>query len=107
MPLDLTPDLLRALQDPQVGEALRQHLKPAVVEALAERDADVWLPARDAARYLYGRDAKEEAFRRLRERHPGLDRLSIGEGKLRRWKRADLDVFLASNPRISRRSATP
>ena len=103
MPLDLAAELAQALQDPRVVTALAEQFRPVVREALAEQQADTWLSAKQAAPYLYGIEGAAERFRKLRERHPDLDRLSVGEGKMRRWKRADLDVFLASNPRAQRR----
>jgi hypothetical protein len=99
MLLDLCAELRAALTHPET----RQAFKALVIEALAQRDADAWLSAREAARYVYGCDDRDDAFRRLRARHPELDRLSSGTNKLRRWKRADLDRFIASNPRIERR----
>jgi len=62
------------------------------------------LTAHQAAKYLYGSDGKVEAFRKLRLRHRQLDQCSVGRLKLRRWKRADLDAFLASNPRFRRQA---
>lgn len=103
MPLDLAAELAQALQDPRVATALAEHVRPVVREALADHAADSWLSAKQAAAYLYGRDGAEERFRKLRTRHAEIDRLSVGEGKLRRWKRADLDAFLASNSRAERR----
>ncbi len=102
MPLDLAAELAQALQDPRVGSALAQYIQPMVAKVLADREADAWLSAQQAARYVYGSDGKTEAFRKLRERHPQLDQISLGTGKLRRWKRADLDGFLQSNPRLRR-----
>ena len=97
MAIDLTDELVAALCHPKVGAALEQRFKSVLAEALGEQNraqADQWLSAKEAARYLYGADGKEEAFRALRNRHPELDRLSNGRnGKLRRWKRSDLDQF--------------
>lgn len=107
MALDLTSEFRAALLDPEVRRVFGQELiKPAVAEALAEAAADTWLSAREAAAYLYGRAGSEEPFRKLRERHPDLDRLSVCAGKMRRWKRADLDRFLLSNPRAQRRRSS-
>jgi hypothetical protein len=105
MPLDLAAELAQALQDPRVGSALAEHIRPVVRGVLAEREADVWLTARESATYLYGCEGREDAFRKLRERHPDLDRLSVGKSRLRRWKRADLDKFLSGDPRSQRRRA--
>jgi hypothetical protein len=104
MAIDLAAEVRAALLDPEIRRVYQQEvIKPAVAAALADAAADSWLSAKHAAAYLYGRDGTEERFRKLRERHPELDRLSVGEGKMRRWKRADLDTFLASNPRAQRR----
>ena len=46
-----------------------------------------------------------QVLAQLRERHPELDRLSVGKSRLRRWKRADLDKFLSGDPRSPRRRA--
>lgn len=103
MHVDLAGVLAEALQDARVVLALAQHLKPAIREALTEQAADSWLTAAQASRYLYGDDGCAEAFRKLRGRHPELDRLSHGSGKLRRWRRSDLDTFMRGNLRAQRR----
>ncbi len=82
---------------------MAQHLRPVVREVLDEREADRWLSAADAARYVYGCAGREDAFRKLRGRNATLDAMSQGRGRLRRWKRADLDRFLAENRRIERK----
>lgn len=91
--IDLADELRRALKDPDVGAALAQHLKPVVLEALAERDADCYMSAKQAARFVYGVAGKEQAFAKMRSRHPGLDALSLGIGKFRRWQRSSLAEF--------------
>lgn len=88
--IDLTDDLCRALRDPGVGAALAQHLKPVVLQALAEREADGFLSHKQAARFVYGCDGKDAAFAKMRRRYPELDAVSIGTGKRRRWRRSDL-----------------
>lgn len=90
MPLDLAPDLCKALKDPEVGAALAQHLKPIVLQALAEREHDGMLSPKQAARFLYGCDGKDQAFAKMRARNPEIDAVSIGTGKRRRWRRSDL-----------------
>ena len=90
MPIDFTDELCRALQTPAVAAALAQHLKPVVLQALAEREADGFLSPQQAARFVYGCDGKDQAFAKMRRRHPELDALSIGSGKSRRWRRSDL-----------------
>lgn len=106
MPVDFTGDLKHALQDPLVraalGAALAEHCRPLMLSVLAEHQADGYLTAEQAAKYLYGSDGKVEAFRKLRLRYRQLEQCSVGRLKLRRWKRTDLDAFLASNPRFRR-----
>ena len=101
--LDLAAELAQALRDPGVGQILAEHVRPVIRAELAAVAADTMLSARDAARYLYGCEGQEDAFRKLRGRCPDLDQMSCGTGRLRRWKRADLDGFLAANPRAQRR----
>lgn len=106
MAIDLAAELRAALQDPTFSAWLRQEVvKPGVAEALAEHAADAWLSAKQASTYVYGVSGAEERFRKLRERHPELDRLSSGSGKLRRWRRADLDAFLATRSQRGRSAA--
>lgn len=106
MPVDFTGDLKHALQDPAVraalGAAVAEHCRSLMLSVLAEHQADGYLTAQQAAKYLYGAEGKLEAFRKLRLRHQQLEQCSVGRLKLRRWKRADLDAFLASNPRFRR-----
>lgn len=103
MTLDLAAMLAQAAQDPRFAAALKPIVKDAVRDALSESAADSWLDTAGAARHVYGCEGQEDAFRKLRARHPELDRCSVGEHKLRRWKRGDLDAWLASNPRAKRR----
>lgn len=103
MPLDVAGLLAEAARDPRFADVLRPIVKDAVRDALSESAADSWLDTAGAARHVYGCEGQEEAFRKLRVRHPELDRFSVGEHKLRRWKRGDLDAWLASNPRAQRR----
>lgn len=104
MPLDIASEVKLALQAPDVAEWLRQHVvKPAVLDAMAVQAADTWLTAAQASQHLYGAEGRVEAFRKLRARHAELDRLSHGSGKLRRWRRSDLDTFMRGNPRAQRR----
>lgn len=106
MPVDFSGDLKQALQDPEVraalGSAVAEHCRSLMLSVLAEHQADAYLTAQQAAKYLYGSDGKVEAFRKLRLRHRQLEQCSVGRLKLRRWKRADLDAFLTSNPRFRR-----
>ena len=103
MPLDVAGLLAEAAKDPRFADVLRPIVKEAVRDALSESTADSWLDTAGAARHVYGSEGQEDAFRKLRARHPELDRFSVGEHKLRRWKRGDLDAWLASNPRAQRR----
>jgi len=94
MPLDLTEDLCRALQTPAVAAVLAKYLKPVLLEALAEREIDGFMTAKQAARFVYGCDGKDKAFAKMRKRHPELDARSFGVGRSRRWRRSDLaDVW--------------
>ena len=104
MALDIASEVKRAIQAPDMADWLREHvIKPGVLDALDVAAADTWLNAEQAARHVYGCEGHEDAFRKLRARHPDLDRFSVGEHKLRRWKRATLDAWLASNPRAKHR----
>lgn len=99
MPVDFTQELKHALKDPEVGAAIAQHLKPIVIQALAEREHDGLLSPKQAACFLYGRDGADGAFRKMRERNPEIDAISIGEGKRRRWRRSELaEVWGRLNP---------
>lgn len=62
-----------------------------------------YLDMAQAAAHLYGRPDRVYAFRTLRLRYPQLDEVSIGSGRFRRWKRVDLDAFLAQKPLFQRR----
>ena len=104
MALDIASEVKLAIKTPDMAHWLRQHvITPGVQDALAVARAYNWLTAEQAANYLYGCEGRADAFRKLRARHAELDRLSQGSGKLRRWRRADLDRFVASNPRAQRR----
>lgn len=103
MPLDLAAALVEALADPRVGSVFAEYVRPVIRAELTAHDSDRWMTAREAARYLYGTDQKEDAFRKLRARHPELDGLSKGRGRMRRWKRADLDAFQSIDTRRARR----
>ena len=103
MQLDLAGGLVEALTDSRVSAAMSRLVESAVSAALSKSAADSWLSAAEAARYVYGCDGKTEAFRKLRNAHPELDRVGVGEGRQRRWNRADIDQYLASSPRAQRR----
>lgn len=87
---------LAVLDDPQVAAAIAKQVGQAVREALAESAADAWLAAGPAAAYVYGRDDRQNAFRVMVSRHPDLAAMAVGVGKRRRWKRSDLDQWLAA-----------
>lgn len=103
MSLDLPGLLAEAFGDPRVEAAFQRLMEPVVTAALAASAADSWLDSAQAARYVYGSDGKGECFYKLTKRHPLLDRLGVGEGRLKRWKRADLDQWIASNSRAQKR----
>jgi hypothetical protein len=92
MMLDLTGAMVEALNHP----AVVAKFKALVAEVNATAAADTWMTSKPAAKYVYGTDGKEEAFRKLRERKPDLDAVSVGTGKARAWRRADLDQFVRS-----------
>lgn len=71
---------------------LRQIVREEVKQALAEEKPDPWLPGKEAAKYL-GLPSVE-AFYYIRKAHPEVDKVSVGDAKLRRWRRSDLDGLL-------------
>ena len=88
--------LLRAmLADPQARAELRALLVEAAAEgngrALDSREHDAYLDAKAAAA-LVGRTPA--AWKQLRRRHPEIDRISVGAGKSRRWRRSDLAAWM-------------
>lgn len=94
--IDLRQELKAALLDRDVAAALVEIVKPALLSALDQREADGMLGGPQAARLL---GISAGAFKALRKRHPELDELSTGTGKLRRWRRADLERWLATRGR--------
>lgn len=83
---------LTLLDDPHVAQKLIELLdvRGQVLAALAEREHDGYLSPKQAARFLYGADGKDQAFAKMRRRHPEIDAVSMGSGKNRRWRRSDL-----------------
>jgi hypothetical protein len=81
---------------------MEQAAARGALHALAEQQRAAYLTASQAARYLYGCDGKADAFWKLRDRYPLLNEKSVGVGRLRRWRRTDLDQFLADGPQIRR-----
>jgi hypothetical protein len=82
---------------------LEQAAARGAMQLLSRQQAE-YLGMAEASRYIYGRSDRVAAFRALRQRYPEIDTLSIGEGRFRRWKRADLDTFLANKPQFRRRA---
>ena len=104
MALDIASEFQLALQAPDFAEWLRQHVvKPAVLAALSESAADAWLTIEQAALYVYGTTGKGEALRKLIARNPDLARLASGEGRMRRFRRADLDRWISPSTAAQRR----
>lgn len=104
---DLTAELRAALGDPGVRAALATALRPALEEAvrseLARREHDALLSAVEAARFL---GLSPAAFKMRRRRSPALDALSVGAGRFRRWRRADL-VELVRELGLARAAVQP
>jgi len=103
MTFDLVDMLVTAAQDPRFGAALRPVVTDAVKAALSESAADAWLTIEQAALYVYGTTGKGEALRKLIARNPDLARLASGEGRMRRFRRADLDRWISSSTAAQRR----
>lgn len=82
---------------------LEQAATRGAMQLLSRQQAE-YLGMAQAAGYIYGRPDRVAAFRALRLRYPEIDALSIGEGRFRRWKRVDLDIFLANKPQFRRRA---
>jgi hypothetical protein len=103
--IDLVAELQTALTDPDVRAVLTGYIKQAVKDALAERDSDTWLDHRGAAQLL---GLTVPAFIAKRRRYPELDQMSAGNGRMRRWRRADLEHWLREQGhRRRRRSSYP
>ncbi len=100
--IDLVAELQTALTDPDVRAVLTAYIKQAVKDALAERDTDTWLDHRGAAQLL---GLTVPAFIAKRRRYPELDQMSAGGGRMRRWRRADLEHWLRDNGRARRRTS--
>jgi hypothetical protein len=101
--IDLVAELQAALTDPDVRAVLTTYIKQAVKDALAERDTDTWLDHRAAAELL---GLTVPAFVAKRRRYTELDQMSAGNGRMRRWRRADLEHWLREHGRVSRRRST-
>lgn len=98
--IDLVAELQTALTDPDVRAVLTAYIKQAVKEALAERDTDAWLDHKGAAQLL---GLTVPSFTAKRRRYPELDQMSAGTGRMRRWRRADLEQWLRDQGTRGRR----
>lgn len=58
-----------------------------------------------AARLWYGRDGMVAAWRALRSRYVEIDAASVGDGRLRRWRKTALEELMAKLPKFANRSA--
>ena len=102
--IDLVSELQTALTDPAVRAVLSTYIKQAVKEALAERETDTWLDHKASAQLL---GLSVPSFIAKHRRHPELDQMSAGNGRMRRWRRADLDHWLREHARAGRRKSQP
>ncbi len=102
--IDLVTELQTALTDPDVRAVLSAYIKQAVKEALAERDTDSWLDQKGAAALL---GLTIPSFTGKRRRYPELDQMSAGTGRMRRWRRADLEHWLREQGTPGRRNRNP
>jgi hypothetical protein len=98
--IDLVAELQTALTDPDVRTILSGYIKQAVKDALAERDTDTWLDHKAAAQLL---GLTVPSFTAKRRRYPELDQMSAGSGRMRRWRRADLEHWLRQQGHSGRR----
>jgi hypothetical protein len=98
--IDLVAELQTALTDPDVRAVLTGYIKQAVKDALSERDTDTWLDHRAAAQLL---GLTVPAFIAKRRRYAELDQMSAGNGRMRRWRRADLEHWLREQGHTRRR----
>ena len=103
MSLDVAGLLAAAAGDPRSAAALKPIVRDALRDALSESAADSWLSVEQAARYVYGSDGKSEAFRKVIARNADLARLAAGPPRMRRFRRVDLDAWLANNTRAQGR----
>lgn len=101
--IDLVAELQTALTDPDVRAVLSAYIKQAVKDALSERDTDTWLDHKSAAQLL---GLTVPSFIARRRRYPELDQMSAGNGRMRRWRRADLEHWLREQGRAGRRRRT-
>ena len=102
--IDLTAELQVALTDPSVRAILSEYIKQAVKDAITERDTDTWLDHKGAAQLL---GLSVPSFIGKRRRYPELDQMSAGTGRMRRWRRADLERWLREQSPTGRRKRNP
>lgn len=102
--IDLVTELQTALTDPDVRTILSAYIKQAVKDALAERETDAWLDQKGAAALL---GLTVPGFTGKRRRYPELDQMSAGTGRMRRWRRADLERWLREQSPTGRRKRNP
>ena len=102
--IDLVTELQTALTDPDVRTILSAYIKQAVKEALAERETDAWLDQKGASALL---GLTVPGFTGKRRRYPELDQMSAGTGRMRRWRRADLEHWLREQGTPGRRKRNP
>ena len=101
--IDLVAELQTALTDPDVRAILSAYIKQAVKDALAERETDAgW--TKGAATLL---GLTVPGFTGKRRRYPELDQMSAGSGRMRRWRRADLERWLREQSPTGRRKRNP
>lgn len=80
--IDLVAELQTALTDPAVRAILGEYSKQAIKEAIAARDTDTWLDHKGTAQLL---GLTVPSFIGKRRRYPEPDKMSAGNGRLRRW----------------------
>jgi len=102
--IDLVTELQTALTDPDVRAVLSAYIKQAVKDALSERETDAWLDQKGAAALL---GLTVPGFTGKRRRYPELDQMSAGTGRMRRWRRADLEHWLREQGTPGRRKQNP
>lgn len=105
MPIDLRSDLIQAFRDPAVGKALREAL--AVhhdVAAAVAAQGDPLLSIAAAAKHI---GLTAGAFRQRLASDATLDDLRIGKGRLSRFRRSDLDRWVADARPGKRRGPAP
>lgn len=99
--LDLS-QLLRSVHE-TAREAAREGAREAVTEAFKAREADAYLTSEQAAVLLgYSSPA---AFKMARGRNLELGALGIKVGRCWRFRRSDLEAWIAAHPRRGKAGA--